>query len=280
MPLDLVRKIIAESSGYGISQVDVGETGDAFMNPEAIEILRYIRSHTTAVTRVFTNFHTFSPEKIDAVLAENLLDKVVTNIDGATPETYRAVKGLDLETVEKHIDYFIRRKKELKSPVYFRIQALTLHSYVQTVRRVLGRDPLHVKKEWLETPDDFEAIEEKWGAREVLTIKSPVITLWAEKAGPAPSHLTWRERIKNVIRPKSCRLLHRLKQTLHVAPGGKVFLCCADFNFEIIAGDLAGQTVKEVVESGKRRELLKLVAEKRFSEIGGPCLSFPLCQLY
>ncbi len=279
MPLEIVRKVIDEARGYPILLIDVGETGDAFMNPSILDILRYIRSKTTAEVRMFTNFHTFTPAKMDAVLEENLLDKVITNIDGASPETYRAVKGLELGQIERHIDYFIEKKNQVASPVYFRIQSLTLNHYVKTVRRVLGRDPLYVRGEWLDAPDDFESIVRKWAPKGVTPVRS-ITTLWAEKSSAHRAQLTMMERLKRRLRSKGCRLLARIKNSLFIAPDGRVYLCCADFRFELVYGDVRKQSVKEIVESEGRRDLLALLSERKFSQIGGPCSYAHLCQLY
>ena len=281
MPLDLVRKVLCESAAYPIESIDVGESGDAFLNDAAVDILRHIRSASDASIRIFTNFQNFTPDRIDLVLSENLLDKVVTNIDGATPETYRAVKGLDLARAERHILHFLRRRRELESPVDFRIQCLTLHRYVTEVRRRLGRDPLYVPAHWLEVDDDFEAIVAQWVPRGVTPTRSFVV-LWGEaRAAGVKAERSWREArlgLRQRLLPRPCRLLERLERSLFVAASGKVYLCCADFNFELILGDLHRETVPQIVEGAQRRERLDAVRRRAYRRVGGPCLNSHLCR--
>ena len=279
MPLEVVEKVIDGSRNYDLRLIDVGETGDAFMNPSAIGILRFLRANTSAPIRIFTNFQTFTPDKIDIVIEENLIDKVITNIDGASQETYRATKGLELKTIERHIDYFIEKKNKPQSRVYFRIQSLTLNHYVRTVRRVLGRRPLHVEEELLSIPDDFELIVEKWRAKGVTPVRSPV-TLWAEKSSQPPPHLTLKQTLKKALRPKGCRLFPRISDSLFISPEGKVYLCCGDFGFELILGDVNRESIEGIVQGERRKDILDKLKAGRFSDIGGPCFYSDLCQLY
>jgi len=282
MSAALVGKILDEASIYEISSIDVGENGDSFLNPEVLEILRLVRAKSTAAVRMFTNFRSFEPEVIDAVLEEGLLDTVVTNIDAASPERYRAVKGLDLGLVEQNILHFLSRKEALGSPVVFRIQSLTMNHYVATVRRVLGRDPAHVPDELVETADDFDEIVARWRSRGVVPERS-VVTLWAENASAEPqrgaiSHAA--RRLQRRIFPKACRMLEKIRNGLFVAPSGRVYLCCADFDCEIVLGDLTRQTVREVVESDRRRDLITALEKRQFDTIGGPCRNPELCRIY
>ena len=282
MPLDLVGKILDESAVYDIVSIDVGENGDSFLNPQALEILRLIRSKSRAMVRMFTNFRSFKPDLIDAVLQEGLLDKVITNIDGATPEAYRAVKGLELDRVEPNIHHFLARKEALRSPTEFRIQALTLHHYVDTVRRVLDRDPVHVPDHLVDSIDDFDQIVERWRSHGVVPERS-VVTLWVESQNPVRERTSVRQIARGIQRrvfPKPCRMFDKIERGLFIAPSGQVYLCCADFEFEITLGNLRQQTVREVVESGRRRDILKALARREFHKIGGPCKNPEMCRIY
>ena len=279
---DLVEKVLQEAAIYDIASIDVGENGDSFLNPQVLDILRLIRSKSRAVIRMFTNFRNFTPDLIDSVLEEDLLDKVITNIDGATPEAYRAIKGLDLDRVEPNIRYFLTRRDFLRSPVEFRIQVLTLRHYVDTVRRVLDRDPIHVPDHLVDSADDFEQIVERWRTHGAVPERS-VVTLWAEGQNPARDRSSIRKsgrRLWRRVLPKPCRMLDKIERGLFVAPSGEVYLCCADFDFEIILGDLKKQTVREIVESKRRREILRALARREFHKIGGPCKNPELCRIY
>jgi sulfatase maturation enzyme AslB (radical SAM superfamily) len=279
---EIVEKVLIESAQYPITVIDVGESGDAFLNPQALDILRLIRKYSDNTVRMFTNFQTFTPRKIDAVVNERLLDKVIVNIDGASPETYRIVKGLQLERIENHIRYFLKAKEESDSDIELRIQSLTLNKYVRTVKRVLGRDPMHVDSKYLSIPDDFEDIEQKWERWGVAPVKS-FVTLWAEDGEGCNGQKLWPLRLKTFYKkyfPAPCRMVPRIKESFFVAPSGEVYLCCADFAFEQIIGDVRTQKVCEIVEGEKRREMIEALQRRNYSKLGGPCLHSELCRAY
>lgn len=278
----LAEKVLEESDVYQISSIDAGENGDSFLNPEVIRILRLIRSKAKAEIRLFTNFANFTPPIIDTVLEERLLDKVATNIDGADKSAYGAAKGLDLETVESNIRYFLKRNNELNNPVMFKMQCLTLNHYTGTVQRVLGRPPRHLPPEWLDKSDDFDEIVKKWEPFGVTPQRS-VVTLWAEGSPDDKRRTGFGEAVvrgRTRIFPKPCRMLDRIRESIFILPSGQVYLCCADFNFELIVGDLRRQTLKEIVEGEKRKELIEYLSKKMFGKIGGPCLRPELCRIY
>ncbi len=280
MSAALAEKIVREASAYPIERVDIGETGDAFLNPEALDILRVIRRHSQAAIRVFTNFQTFSPPRMDAVLGEGLLDQVVTNVDGASERTYAAAKGMPLAPVEEHIRYFLRRRQAAGTrPVSFRIQSLTVAHYTGTVRRVLGRPPLYVEAKDRRLPDDFRALVRKWREHGLTPTRS-FVSLWAEKDGPLTRRFRVRRWLYARVLRRGCRLLPRLETSCFVAPDGRVYGCCADFDFATNLGDLSRQSLPAVIAGAPRADFLRRVRQRRFHEVGEPCVHWPLCQAF
>ena len=273
------ERILEQARDYPIVRVDVGETGDAFLNQDILDILRLIRRHLPqASTRVFTNFQTFRPDRIDGILSEQLLDEVITNMDGATAETYEAIKGGSLERAVQHIEYFLEQSKLTEYPPTFRMQVLTLHRYVQTVRRNLGRDPLHVPPEQMNVADDFKAIQSRWRPTGVEPVRS-FVALWAEAPAPVCPRRP-REWLHNAVHHRRCRLLPRLRESLFVAPDGTTYLCCADFDFELSTGNLMTDTLQAILEGAVRQHMLQAVESRAFNSVGGPCRHFPLCQAF
>jgi MoaA/NifB/PqqE/SkfB family radical SAM enzyme len=70
-----------------------------------------------------------------------------------------------------------------------------------------------------------------------------------------------REEIERNKQGKSkivgCRNSERFTDWLHVNSIGQVFLCCNDYFFEHILGDLNTQSLKEIMASDQRREEIK-----------------------
>jgi MoaA/NifB/PqqE/SkfB family radical SAM enzyme len=277
MPPATAEAVLRDARSYPIARVDVGEMGDAFLNPQALDIMRRIRHHLPdSEIRVFTNFQTFVPDLIDTVLEEHLLDHVITNMDGATPETYRAVKGGSYKRAVQHITHFLEKRASAKSPT-FRMQVLTLHDYVKTVRDNLGRDPRHVDPNLLNTPDDFEEIQHQWQDFGIVPERS-FVCLWAETPAPARPR-TLRAKVRHLRRRNQCRLLPRLRESLFVAPEGETYLCCADYDVEQRTGHI-DDGLASILDGDRRRRLLAAIARKDFKSAGGPCRHYPLCQSF
>jgi len=86
------------------------------------------------------------------------------------------------------------------------------------------------------------------------------------------SHINKTMKGKKVVGCKNFG--DRTTDWLHVNSAGKVFLCCNDYNFDYVFGDLTTQTINEVWRSEKRVE----VVERSFKEICTKCLSATLEQ--
>lgn len=61
----------------------------------------------------------------------------------------------------------------------------------------------------------------------------------------------------------------RSKEWLHINSAGKVFLCCNDYNFDYVYGDLSKQSIREVWNSDKHIEII----ERAYKEICVKCMS-------
>ena len=166
MPLDAAAKIIDEAATpsfrgkYQTASFHIGENGDCFINRDAIDVLRHIkRKAPDMAVFVWTDLQTFTPEKMEIVVSERLLSTVGLNIDGATNDTFAAVKRLDMEYVREYLPFFIalQEKHQVKMPLF--IISLTMRHYVDAVRSHLGRNPFRIRDEaLLDTKDDFEEV--------------------------------------------------------------------------------------------------------------------------
>lgn len=80
--------------------------GEPFLHPQAIDFLRIVRSrHPEVVLHTSTNGLALTPQKIEAIAAERLLDRIVFSIDGATEKSYRRYRvGGDLSRVLANLE--------------------------------------------------------------------------------------------------------------------------------------------------------------------------------
>lgn len=283
MKLTLVEKIVREvkskffCKNHNVQIFSIGENGDAFLNKDAISILRLIRRELPHVKILcFTNFRTLTPDIIDIILKENLLYYVGCNIDGASDETYHAVKRTDFKKVMEHLNYFIANRRKWRRDIPLGVGMLTLFAYVHAIQNNFGCLPLKY------TNRNIKIADIKDDAGEIKKVISPLLDHPKDRIFVTPP-FGWAERSAG-IRQKinyaryRCPNLARIKREAFIAPDGLWYACCYDANNELALGDVDKQSINEIFWSEKRRNLIQQLEEKEFQKIGGPCLTVNCCQ--
>jgi len=282
MPLSLVKRIVDEVSSdefrksHEIVRFECGENGDAFLNPAIIDILRYIRaSLPKCEIEIFTNFQNLTKDKSKIILEEGLLDKIGTNIDGHDEHYFFNVKGIDLHTVRRNILDFLEIRKELHSNIRLNIYSITLSQYIDTIKNNFGFYPVNMRKMDLKKiHDDFSLIQTQWG--EILDpqrdslVRYDKVYAWAERKKINVDDIDYRKY--------SCPLLNRIKQEAFIAPDGTWYACCYDSNYELVLGNVNDAPIQKLFYNDKRQELIKLLENKEFHRINGPCRTVNCCQ--
>lgn len=94
-----------------------------------------------------------------------------------------------------------------------------------------------------------------------------------DRAGFINNVLSNQNHVKNTMKDKKvvgCKNFgDRTTDWLHVNSAGKVFICCNDYNFDYVFGDLKTQSISEVWNSEKRID----VVERSYKEICTKCMS-------
>ena len=280
MSLDVASKIIDEVTSpyfvdkYKTSSMQIGENGDCFLNKDAIAILRRIKARKPDMSvLVWTDMQFFTPEKMEIVVRERLLDFVGLNIDGASDHSFAAVKRLSSKYTREYLPLFIELREKYGATIPLTVQSLTMRHYVDAVRTHLGHDPIRVKDPaLLDLEDDFEAI--KAFVTPMLKpqdrFQRSVAMFWAERPQVAPATLDYKSY--------SCPLMSRVTREAFIAPDGTWYACCFDSNNQLVLGNVYETSVEAVAQGDARKRLVKLLTERHFDAIGGPCATVNCCQ--
>jgi hypothetical protein len=280
MPIELVRKVIDEASSpsfpYKVQCFQTSENGDALLNKDFVEILRYIRAKfPQAWIEIFTNFYLMNRDISEVVLKENLLNHVTCNIDGHDEESYFAQKHLPLKVVEQNIRDFLEVRKELGSKTKLDVLTLPVHTYLDDVHRYFGRIPQHhidLSAKGKVPLSSHSQIVKKY--RPILGKDIPIFDLrpggWAERDLVNPSEDQSRYECPN---------LNRLENEAFIAPNGDWYACCYDDQQQLTYGNLNEQTLVELHGNSARSTLIEMLRTKRYSDIGPPCNTVKACQL-
>lgn len=275
MPVELVQKVMQEVSQKKFKEIHpvvncvCSENGEPFLNPNILDILRTVRMYDMGIL-LFSNFALVNEKIALAVITEHLADGIHLNIDGASFESYRAAKGLDLDVVERNVKRFIEIRDYMKSPIHLWGHIITQASYSDAVVREFGRPPVKLK-EPIHREDRIETLL-KWQS----VLKPPLDTIgidsvmfWAERYGAAPliKSQGWK-----------CPNLDRVKHCAYINPEGTWYACCFDAGNELVIGNVHESSLERLAKSDKRKKLIADLESGRFEHIGWPCSRVDACQ--
>lgn len=223
---DLFRKIVDDAAKSGIKSLSFSFYNESLLDPLLFERIRYVKSKGLCI-EIITNGTLLKGEKLNEIF-ETEVDKVSFSFDGATKETYERIRmGANFEGVRKNILNFLCEREKRR-----RIKPLT------TVGMTVSEDNLHEVKEfyqlWERKVDQISA----WKADNRCEIKPSRDFFTKEKqAYPCPLLLT---------------------DVLQVLSNGKVALCCMDYDGLFSLGDLKKQSIREIRNSPKFRQIADL----------------------
>jgi radical SAM protein with 4Fe4S-binding SPASM domain len=286
MSLETVNKIASEietwqfKDAHAVVHSVVSENGEPFLNPQILDILRRMREIYTITERpelavtttgmaisMFSNFALITEDIAEVVIRERLTDTINFNIDGLTPESYRAVKGLDLGEVESNIRKFIEIRDKMKSPIRLLCHVISHYTYTTAVEKVFGVPPVKWKSGLF--PQDGPETVKRWQG-----ILTPGIDAVGED-----SVMFWAERYnKNQIPvTHGCPNIGRVRHVAYINPDGNAYGCCFDMGNDLVIGNVLETSILEVMQSEKRKQLIGRLENRKFEEIGWPCTRVDAC---
>jgi len=276
MPLSLVKKIVDEAASpafpWKVDAFQVGENGDALLNMNFLEILRYIKAKMpTAKVYLSTNFASWTPQISEAVLKEGLISNITVNLDGHDSASYEAEKHLPLTKVLRNLLGFLTLRRQLDINIPLQVLVLPLTHYVELVLRRFGNPPGKLTS-------STSVPESSFG--QVVAAFKPLL------GEDVPFHVAipmgWAER--DHVDPDEdqsmfpCRNLGRIETEAFISPNGDWYACCYDDQQLITFGNLNEKTLLEVHDSDKRLELIQKLKAHRYRDIGYPCSTVKACQ--
>ncbi|MDR2441282.1 MAG: radical SAM protein [Planctomycetaceae bacterium] len=123
LSLELIEKIADEVRKYEIPSVMIGADAECLLHPDIKTILKSLSHKNTGIIDfILISNGTLLTDSLAQYLIEIGLDRLTISLDAATPETYRMIRGANLNHVEENIDNFLRiRKKTGKSYPILRV---------------------------------------------------------------------------------------------------------------------------------------------------------------
>lgn len=228
MSLELFKRIVDEGKKLGCKEVHLTQYNEPFTDKHLFERLAYIRKKSMKSS--FYSNAMLLDKKMREKLLKNPVDLIRFSVDGVKKETLESIrKGANYEKIVNNITSLYKEKNEKKQkfPV------------IEVFFTILDRN----RKEAEEFLKFWEG-------------KCDFVSLY-----PADSRESGKFVEVNYanLKPYPC---FNPKKVL-VLSNGKVALCCVDVDGEVELGDLKKQTLKEILNSKRFKEIYKSQMERK-----------------
>lgn len=110
---EAVYRILDFAGKYGIT-VHFSAKGEPTIDKRLPEFVKYARKSGCSVVSLVTN-GTLLTKKLSEKLLENGLNRIYFSVDGASPETYKKTRGVELKEVEENICNFLEASKKYEN---------------------------------------------------------------------------------------------------------------------------------------------------------------------
>lgn len=234
MKFDLFKKIIDEASG-NVRNIQLHLFGEPLLHPDINKQLEYAYKKGINLG-VFTNAGLLTKDKAEALA--KYASRVIISFNGSTKKTYECIQvGSNFEQTSEKIKYFL--------------------NYV----REHGR--CRVKLKFLQMKENYDEAEgflKEWKKYSGKGINVSVVKEhdWAGQLENLPS---WKDGAQ---KRHPCFLLWKM---MAIGWNGDVGVCCYDFNFPYILGNLNKQKIVDVWNGEKYRKLREIHTKGEFGKL-------------
>lgn len=248
MSLELYQKIIDEISAFA-SDIYLQHRGESVIHPKLSEMIRYAKAKGLN-TKLHNNATLLNEKRSEAIIDAGL-DFVSFSFDGYTKETYEENrKGGNFEKTLSNIKEFLRlkQKKNSKTP-FTQLQVMEIWS---------GKDQQELSQERENFLRELDGL-----GLDKLDIRTP--HNWAGGINPA-TEARMRAQKKHYV---PCTFPW---YSMTIFWNGQTIICPQDFMGKLIMGDVNKQSIREIWNGEKMRDMRRRLTNKKFED-WMPCLT-------
>ena len=114
MPIEMVDEIVEQCKELHISSFWLGSFTEGLLHPDILYIIKKC-GEVQALDYWFTTNGTLLNEEIAKAMIESGVTKLHVSLDAATPETYKKIRGGNLQVVENNVRKFLELRKSMGS---------------------------------------------------------------------------------------------------------------------------------------------------------------------
>ena len=221
MPMELFKKIADDCLLEEVKNFNLNFYNEPFLDPFIFNRIKYLDSKGVKV-KLFSNGSALNEEKTEELLKSGL-DEVNFSVDSHKKETYEKIrKGLNFDLVISNISYLVERRNQL------------------------GLNKPRIKVVFVKQKENEAELEEykKFWKDKV----DKIILSFDDNRNYTSEFFNKHKKIK----PFPC---NKLWAEMNVISSGKVALCCVDYDAKEVIGDFNKQSLKEIWNSEKFRQI-------------------------
>jgi radical SAM protein with 4Fe4S-binding SPASM domain len=243
----LLKELTYNKKFKSVKNINLWNAGEVLLNTDFILLLKLIKKYKKIgiekngyfpKINLLTNGILLTKIMSEKIVSEKILDKIMFSIDGGTKQEYEEIRrGAKWEILVKNISNFLEINK----------------STMTTEVICMVNPKKQLNQEWMDK--DFKEILNKI---DIVSLRHPhnwdgSVDLGIKKIG----------KVK-----KGCYfLIHQLV----LLPNGDITVCCADLNSRGVVGNILKNSLFEIYNSKKRRNMIEL-------NFSGNRKKIPLCQ--
>ncbi len=245
MPFDMYQRVIDQVKDY-VYLLVFWSWGEPFINKDAFRMIRYAKEKGLLV-HTSTNGHYFNTKEQARKIIDSGLDSLIVAVDGLDQPTYEKYrKGGNLQTVINSIENLVAERAFLgvRHPLITLRFIVMKHNEHQVDRVKKFAEGLGVDRL------TFRSAVVRRSALDLQDSLAPHSSEFQQSGcNGFPSGVNPAERRKNYC--------HRPYANLTVFSNGDVVTCENDFNAAFPLGNIADQSIRNILSSGKSRTFLK-----------------------
>lgn len=244
MTLELYRKIIDECARHRrqVRLIQPFMFGEPFINKRLVEMIQYTKQRLPSTpVNVSTNGSLLNPAKAQEIV-DSGLDKINIDIDGASKETFEGVRvGLDYDEVVENARYLTALKRQGG------------RSKPEITLTIINMD---------RTAGEIESFKRLWGP-----VADHVVV---------QSYTTWTGNVEDrnvgdtAHASQAGRFTFPCKhpwEEFVIAHDGKVSICCLDFDFKVVVGDVSKESIQDIWNGEAMTRIRQKMVENRYEEL-------------
>ena len=244
MASDLYEKIIDECAEHSrsVKLIQPFMFGEPFINKQLVEMIKYTKSRIPSVpVNVSTNGSLLNAERAREII-DSGLDKINIDIDGATKETFEGVRiGLDYDQVASNARHLMSLKRESGS----RKPEITV--------TIINMD---------ETASEIEDFKTQWRhAADNVVVQS--YTTWT---GSVEDRNTGEMENASTVGGFTFPCKHPFEEFV-IAHDGKVSICCLDFDFKVVVGDVSKESIRDIWNGQALNDVRQKMIDGRYQDL-------------